>query len=428
MMPAAPKTVLILILVSTVFPLISSGQTTYPGKRDPLLWPFERSSIWNTPIGSGAKYIPAKIGPALAYGMTLDEDIIILTPTAPLIPMVVNRAGWDGSKTRCGSLTTEMMYDIPVPYNFSTDPGYDVGTPNMGAAILMPDGNTIKQTQPFHRCGIGGTATSQYKFNDVDLFGPGVEGAHGGSGLSAFGGTLRVHELRKDSEILHVMKINIYAAKYFSYKQDGSPGYRWPAKNSDSYASENYGSKGTPPAEMEMGALLALLPEFPLDKLRTEPAKILAKAFKNYGAYVVDDTFWDVYAIDVEWGPNGRFSDTFYKDWGFPFAVSDLSSCTVETQECKWSKDMADIFTSLQAVNNNSASNIGGGGVPRAPLAPDFGNPGIGVYVPPITGIQRIETSRNTEKHFLSPSHWYGTKAWSNLVGRTLKNFARTMK
>ncbi|MDQ3003303.1 MAG: hypothetical protein M3Y08_18845 [Fibrobacterota bacterium] len=425
-MYSAHNTVMIFILASTVFPLISSGQSTYPGKRDPLLWPFERSSIWNTPIGSGAKYVPAKIGPALAYGMTDDEDIIIMTPTAPLIPMVVNTAGWDGSKKRCGSLTSEKMYDIPVPNNFSTDPGYSGTTPNMGAAILMPDGKTIKQTQPFHRCGIGGTATSQYKFDDVDIFGPGVEGAHGGSGLSTVGGALRTHELRKGSEILHAMKINLFAAKYLSFVQDGTPGYRWPARNPDGYASENYGTKGTPPAEVEMGALLALLPEFPLDKLRTEPAKILAKAFQNYGAYIVDDTFWDVYAIIVEWGPNGRFSEEFNKEWGFPFSVRELSSCTDETEACKWGKDMADIFSSLQVVDNNSASSIGGGGVSRAPLAPDFGNPGIGVYLPPSIGIRRIETSRHTDKHFLSASPWYGTQMWSQLLGRTLKNFSRT--
>jgi hypothetical protein len=33
----------------------------------------------------------------------------------------------------------------------------DAGPPNMSAAILMPDGDTIRQAQPFHVCGPGGT-------------------------------------------------------------------------------------------------------------------------------------------------------------------------------------------------------------------------------------------------------------------------------
>jgi hypothetical protein len=29
--------------------------------RDPLRWPFSQESIWNTPIGSRAKYVPADL-------------------------------------------------------------------------------------------------------------------------------------------------------------------------------------------------------------------------------------------------------------------------------------------------------------------------------------------------------------------------------
>src|SRR4029077_14340903 len=64
--------------------------------RDPLKWPFASTSIWNMPIGSGAQYEDAKI-PAIfedpnppadaslwASMPSVDWDIIVLTPTAPL--------------------------------------------------------------------------------------------------------------------------------------------------------------------------------------------------------------------------------------------------------------------------------------------------------------------------------------------------------
>ncbi len=48
-------------------------------RRDPYLWPFSQKSIWNMPVGSLAEYVPAKIQKATAWGMTKDEDIIVLS-------------------------------------------------------------------------------------------------------------------------------------------------------------------------------------------------------------------------------------------------------------------------------------------------------------------------------------------------------------
>ena len=36
----------------------------------------------------------------------------------------------------------------------------------------------------------------------------------------------------------------------------------------------------------------------------------------NFGAYLVDDTAWDVYAIVTEWSPEGRFAEEFEKKLG----------------------------------------------------------------------------------------------------------------
>lgn len=351
------------------------------GLRNKYKWPFASDSIWNVPIGSGARYVPAGIAVATAMGMTVDEDVIVQRADAPLKPVVVNDAGWDSGKTRCGSLKTgQAVYPdgVPVPADFTTDPGYLGTTPNMSAAILMPDGQTIRQTQPFHVCGKGGTVTSQYRFPDENLgIGAGIAGAHGASGMSSIGGTVRVGELVPGGVIRHALKINVFGRKNYHYDgREAAPGYRWPAKSADGYAGDPKSScayGGGVPA-MRIGSLVALRSDFPIEALRTEPAKVLARALIDYGAYTVDDTCWDVYGLTTEWGPDGRVVDEFRVAWGFPIETSVKSTCADAGRECQWAKDMAEVFTALHVVDNNAPGNVGGGGIGRQPPAPPVGN------------------------------------------------------
>ncbi|MEO0468368.1 MAG: T9SS type A sorting domain-containing protein [Bacteroidota bacterium] len=337
-------------------------------QRDPFLWPFADSSIWNMPIGANANYVPALIQSADAYGMTVDEDLIVLKPNAPLEGIYLNEADWDQNRDRCPE-EGPLLFSAPIPAEFIVSPdNWDGLTPNSGLAVLMPDGVTIKQTQPFARC-TPTTATSHYTPPDVNLFGDGVRGAHGGSGLSAIGGTLRLGELDESSDtIRHVLKVNLFAAENLFYDA-ATEGYRWPAIRADGYAPNTYGTQRINPIVMacRMGALLALLPSLDLDSMNFEtiPARILAQAFQDYGAYIVDDTAWDVYALVTEWSPDGRFTDEFEAAWGFPFTESNRNT--------PWTRDMARIFTNLHVVDNNAPNQIGGGGPPRMPLAPAFG-------------------------------------------------------
>ncbi len=336
-------------------------------QRDPLKWPFSETSIWNMPIGSDAVYIPALLESVSGAGMTVDEDLIIMEADAPLEEIYTNYAGWDREKDRC---TEEgpLLFKAPVPKNFIVSPEtWDGSTPNSGLAVLMPDGVTIKQTQPFSRC-TSETATSHYLFDDVNIYGDGIYGAHGGSGLSAVGGALRLGELDEpDDTVKHVLKINVYAAENLYY--DGqTKGFRWPARRADGYAASAYYSKRSNPVvkECRMGALLALPRDLNLDELQLEtvPAKILAFTFQKYGAYIVDDTAWDVYALVTEWSDKGRVTDEFENAWGFPMAQNNLNS--------PWTRDMAKIFNNLNVVDNNSPQTIGGGGKPLMPLAMPF--------------------------------------------------------
>jgi hypothetical protein len=338
--------------------------------RDPLKQPFSSYSIWNMPIGNNAKFVHADLEKAMAAGMTIDEDIIVLKTDATETEIYTNYAGWNRNKDRCQK-EGPLLFSAPIPADFivSKD-NWDGTTPNSGLAVLMSDGRTIKQTQPFARCVAGESGTSQYMFEDMDIYGDGFYGAHGGSGLSAIGGALRVGELVSEKPINHVLKINVFGKKNLYY-DDVTKGFRWPAKRADGYAANNYGTTRTKPVNKEcrMGALLAMPPTIDLDKLgfETIPGRILAQAFRDYGAYIVDDTAWDVYAIVTEWGPDGRVADEFEEKWGFSMKQS--------TKDTPWSRDMDRIFMNLHIVVNNSPESIGGGGKPVVPLAAELVKP-----------------------------------------------------
>src|SRR5256886_6776979 len=179
--------------------------------RDPLLWPFSRDSIWNLPIGASAVYVAANLQQATQRGMTTDPDVIILTPNATMPPGYYNSDGWSGG-SRCAT-PGNVLYNAPIPGNFvvqGAGPNNPDGTtPNYATAILMPDGHTLTQGQPFARCTADGSATMWWSVSN-DLYGTGVEGGHGGSKLSSIGGTIRLGELVPGGVIRHVMKVNLY--------------------------------------------------------------------------------------------------------------------------------------------------------------------------------------------------------------------------
>ncbi len=337
-----------------------------PMYRDPLAQPFASDSIWNMPIGSAATYVAAGI--AVATGTTLesDEDVIVQTPASPSTPIFRNTADWNPGVSRCPYDAGAQLFAAPMPSAFVVGDTPTSSTPNSGVAVLLGDGVTVKQTQPFARCTAGAPATSDYLSPDVTLYGPGIPGAHGGSGLSAIGGTLRVGELRPGGPPPHhVLKLELYAAK--NYYNDGKQAdcYRWPASGCDGYFNDGtsalkYG--GTNPV-LGPGSLLALPPSVSIASLNltTEAAKTLAWTLQNYGAYLVDDTAWSAVAVCVENGPAGSFRQQFQTDWGFPLDTGGTSSA--------FAKDMAALEAALAVITSNTPTSIGGGGNPLQPLA-----------------------------------------------------------
>ena len=102
---------------TTVPPTTTTTTTPPPAGRDPIRQPFASNSIWNMPIGSGAVYRPANL-PALPGGSTgarvpqVDDEPLVLTPTAPLTPILASPGGWGGN--RCVTNPTTLA-TVPIP-------------------------------------------------------------------------------------------------------------------------------------------------------------------------------------------------------------------------------------------------------------------------------------------------------------------------
>lgn len=341
-------------------PTADMGETG--ATRDVTQRPFAADSIWNTPIGSEAEYVDAKIG--RAKNATVDVDHFYqLSGDDPLQPLYDNGTWGPGRTT--GS--TYQGISLPLPEDFWVADAKESSTPNNSAAFLMPDGRTLVQvnalTRDRHNDFVYGqrlpytTDVARYE----DIYGSGIQGAHAGSGLSSIGGTIRLGELTGDAPIRHALKVNLWSQKYFSYAQgaEGGLGYRWPAVKADSHASP--GTYAGPTPELLNGSLLAIPPEMTPESLgiQTEAGRKLFHAFQDYGAYLADDTGWDAHAIAVEKGVTTEFKDQY----GFSFNSKDSA----------FFEDYMQLFSTLHVVNNNALDNIGGGGTPRAPLAPEFG-------------------------------------------------------
>ena len=258
--------------------------------RDPVAQPFSSDSVWNMPIGSGAEYVAAGIAPATGWGgLSTDEDVLVLTPAATATS-VYYQSSW--APPRCTMGSSQVFFSLPMPSSFVIDD--TGGTPNACLAGILSDGRTIVSGQPFARCTAGGYATLTYPTANVDLYGQGITGSHGGSGLSAYGGTLRVGELRPGGcPPRHALKLELDGTVNY-YGTTATNCFAWPATNCDADGPGRYSGTN---AYLKPGALLALAPSVSMASLglETEAGAQLAWTLQNYGAYVVDDTGWSVY-------------------------------------------------------------------------------------------------------------------------------------
>jgi hypothetical protein len=325
------------------------------------------------PIGSSAIFKAANIpanqdnGNIWATWPGIDEEYLFLNPGSnPLMPVYFNVNAWNGGD-RCTASSSTPSKELPIPSNF-----YLNGNGNYGAVFLQQDKRTLSQFQPITRCSGYSYATGYMFAPDVDLYGPGITGTHGGSGLSSIGGSIRVGELRPGQQgPRHALKMNVYAYQVLYKCTGGTTCYRWPAQWADSYATASNGYGHSPYAvnnsnpDMKMGALLAIPRSVSMASLnlQTEPAKQLFFTLQNYGVYIVDDGAAAGIQFSLEKNTTTSKAAEFQADYGYAF-LTRLNANT------PWVHDMQALITHLQVVSNNSATSIGGGGTPLQPLAP----------------------------------------------------------
>lgn len=333
----------------------TTGRMGCAGGRDKFKQPFASSSIWNMPIGNGATFTSATL--AAPLGAFTDEEYLFLDTTVTphdikVSTCAADRLCWSGA-TRCDDTGANLLTNALIPAGFPVPDEDSVVRPNSMATIIRADGRTLDQTQPLADCNGNTKYTSAYTWPAVDIYGDGITGAHGGSGLSAFGGTIRMGEWVSGGKIPHVVKVDLPASSDFSCSGGC---YRWPATNSDCGTSSSCGDYLGSNAQVKPGSLLAILPSANCDSglsLVTEAAKIMCHAMQTYGAYVVDNSGWNVMSFNVEVSPAGDVRSQFASSFGF--ALSDQSSSD-------WANDVRRLAAALNVVTNNDATHVGGGG------------------------------------------------------------------
>jgi hypothetical protein len=358
----------------------TSTSRTKADCRQAIQWPFTNNSAWNTPLGSSAEFMSANLfdssrgqGYEAFYNFHSDDDyFIITTESDPLVPWF-NQGHWGGPATHeayC-NITGKFVKELHFPKNLTVN----MWGNNNAAGLLQPDSRTLFTMQPLYVCDPGSPILA-FDFNNAyptDIMNDtGEIGGHGGSGLSAVGGTIRLGELSPASgPIRHALKLELFAHLWYYRPLDGNRSncYRWPANTCDGYAFDTSSSdcyNGTD-SNVRPGSLLAVPPKNVPSvnaMLKTLPAKKILQALSQFGGYLVDDTAWNSTSICTEHG----VADEFMKDYGFSFTVNDNKG----GQNSNWYEDLLLLFRSLYVVANNDESNIGGGGTPIAPVAPPF--------------------------------------------------------
>ncbi len=342
-----------------------SAPAAAPVTRDPLQWPFARTSIWNTPIGRKARYVPAMIR---STGFGVDVDWFVVTKaTDPAVPVYLPATSGDSScrGTRAqhqapgqqpeARRTQHLPRSYVLPDAIST--GNDAGSPHATSAFLQPDRTTLVSYDATARCEPGGPLYGRWS-GETSLYGDGITGGHGGSAMSSIGGSIRTGELTGTAPIRHALKLDVWS-RYLFY--DGATGgKRWPALLADRGAAQQYA--GTVKA-LRMGALLALPPSATVESLgvRSAAGKKVLAALRDYGGYVVGDSGLDAVDLCVE----HRASVDFRRSTGRALEADGGLRA-----------DMARMVGALAVVDDNTARSIGGHGVRRARWAPPFRAPG----------------------------------------------------
>lgn len=339
-----------IVVVVVVVGLLATATSAAaaPPCRDRFLEPFSADSIWNTAIGSKAKFHPANLFVKGDYrglpgNFHNDQDFIVHNKPSDPITDWINQGSWGRVKNHCAinkahrsgvacgdneTLLDGCVARIRLPRDWTSASDCDGGAPtssgancrskpnqsnNNAMALLLEDNETLVQMQPAYRCGFHpapllarwGNATDggPQRFPNVSsIFGAGTYGAHGGSGLSSLGGSVRLGELLPGSgPIAHALKLELSNWYYYGAKRlnprtpfnRGATQYVWPATGSNQGFC-NFCATGTYNGTnryVAPGALLAI-PAANAASVATTTVigGKIKQALVDYGGYLVDGT------------------------------------------------------------------------------------------------------------------------------------------
>jgi hypothetical protein len=236
---------------------------------------------------------------------------------------------------------------------------------------------------------------------DVSLY-----GAHGGTGLSAFGGAIRSGEMNSPSDfaIRHVMKVVIGDSWWMNEVTNLTDCYTWPAISCDNTAAHlddcstvvnpcdtapfpapGFGRRtaSDQPAYMKDGVLLAISPlETPESLgLQTSAGRKIFYAFQDYGAYTVDDAACNCFNLAMQTSVAPTTGKTVYT---VANEIAALDATWLEispnphhpTQDAArfigtFKADVVKIAKALHVVTNNAEFAPGGIARPANYTAPD---------------------------------------------------------
>lgn len=297
------------------------------------------------PIGSAAQYQTISL-PNTEY--VHEDEILGMNASAPL-RQTYDRNAWDATCSGGSSFG-----QFPIPDGLTTDVTSGSYLPNNTGALIRQDGRTIQEGIWVARCSGTGPLYWGLTLGEHDIYGDGVSdfyGGHGGSGLSAVGGSLRLWEVNGSGAIAHALKVTLPV----SALSNCSGGYRWPAQVADSGYNESgsWSFYSGSVCAMRMGSLIALPPTENCNTLVSATlARRICQALQDYGAYVVD-----THPNVSGWSPS-----TLNGEIGTGPAVEAVGG------------QLLTLFAKLKVVSNNGEGSIGGGGTPRVPPAPPIGN------------------------------------------------------
>ncbi len=316
-------------------------------------------------------FIPA--GGVPDAGIHADQDVLVRATRADPPTPWLERAWRGGQECAEGG---PQRGSVPFPAALMVD----CEDNNNAFALLLPDNETLLQSQPLYRAAPGRPIMAQFPPTspypgflagwNISILGDGANGAHGGSFLSSLGGTIRAGEFSA-GRIPHALKLEVYGHDYYWSGLLGPPAcYAWPALACDGYGNHSgfNGYAGLVPA-VRPGALLAVptaLAGALAARLETAPARTILAALVAYGGYLVDDTAGDSAAICAEPAAIAELQSTF----GISINITRPALAASAGATGAFFRDVVAIFQNLHAVANNAPESVGGGGTPLAPPAP----------------------------------------------------------